>query len=264
LEALASIGSITRRHVLFDEAHDERNTLSWDRALTIEPEHPDWVYFGKLAATLNDEFVFTLNPNRPLSLELLENYDALMLAAPREAIDAAELESIKKYVANGGGLLVLGDCGLDQSVNILTTSYDITFDPYCILSPLSEVPGNFDIQIFANHAATQRVPFMGMNYGERIILTGAGVQLARTCDETWRDSNGNGQYDYGELSGSFTIAAAYESAQGRVVAVSDNAFHDAGFEWYSNDLFMRSLLRWVTGWHPIYVNDVFLPVVLRK
>jgi hypothetical protein len=31
-----------RARVLFDEAHDERNTLSWERALVVEPDHPEW------------------------------------------------------------------------------------------------------------------------------------------------------------------------------------------------------------------------------
>lgn len=34
--------------ILFDESHDERNTLSWERALEVWPEHPEWVYYGIL------------------------------------------------------------------------------------------------------------------------------------------------------------------------------------------------------------------------
>ena len=95
---------------------------------------------------------------------------------------------------------------------------------------------------------------MSINWGERLIVTDPAVPLAMTDDYAWQDSNWNGRYDPGEPTGPFTMAAAYRGRWGRVAAVSDNAFHNAGFEYYSNDMFMRSLLRWVSGWKPINDN----------
>lgn len=90
------------------------------------------------------------------------------------------------------------------------------------------------------------------------------MPLGITSEDAWRDQNWNHEYDPGEPTGSFTIAAAYEVGQGRIAAVADNAFQDDGFDWRSNDLFMRSLLRWVTGWRPAYDSRVFLPIILKK
>ena len=176
-----------------------------------------------------------------------------MIATPWGVFDTAELEGISQFVAGGGGLLVLGNGGLDP-VKPLTLPYNIIFDSHYVLSPIPEYEGNFLIYTFADHQATRGVPYMSVNWGERLIVGDSAVALAMTSDDAWQDLNWNGQYDPGEPTGSFTMAAAYEGRRGRVVAVSDNGFQDAGFEWFSNDLFMRSLLRWLTRWHPIYTD----------
>jgi len=233
------------RRVLFDEAHGERNTLSWDRALAIEPEYPEWVYFGALAASLEDEFVFERNPDAPLSPELLQAYDVLVLSAPNETIDANELEAVKQFVASGGGLLVLGDCGLHESVNTLTSGYGITFEHHCIFA--FEQGGDFVVDTFADHPAMAGVSSMVTNWGGILAVGDSAVEFAFTGEDIWWDTNDDDEYDLGEPTGPFTIAAAYEAGRVRVVAVADNPFQDDGFEGRSNDVLMRALLKWLTG-----------------
>jgi hypothetical protein len=263
LKALELLHVLTRPRVLFDEAHAEGNTLSWERALTLEPQHPEWVYFGALAAELEDDFVFERNPDAPLSLELLQDYDALILSAPTETLDLVEREAVNQFVEKGGGLLVLGECGLDHPVNTLTFAYGITFDPHCFFAPVPEREGDFVIKAFADHQATTGVPFMMTNWGESLTVEGSAMALAFTDEDAWQDTNWNSEYDPGEPTGPFTIAAAYEAGRARVAAVADNAFQDDGFEWRSNDLFMRSLLKWLTGWRAPYDYHVYLPLVFR-
>jgi hypothetical protein len=263
LEALDLLRTILRPRVLFDEAHDERNTLSWQRALTIEPQHPDWVYFGALTEALEDEFTFHRNPDAPLSLDFLRGYDGLVVAAPNRALNAAELEAVNRYVMEGGGLLVLGDCGLDHPVNSLTSDYNITFDSRCIFDSAAEFQGDFEIDRFTDHQAVKDVPHMMTNWGGSLTARASAVPLAMTGEDIWQDRNWNTKRDPGEPTGPFTVAAASAAGQGRVAAVADNAFQDDAFEWRSNDMIMRSLLRWVTGWHPTYGHAVYVPVVFR-
>lgn len=257
-EALELLHVLTRPRVLFDEAHDERNTLSWERALTIEPEHPDWVYFGALAAALDNEFILERNPDAPLSLELLQDYDALILSAPGETLSAVELEAVRQFAVTGGGLLVLADWCTVESVNSLTSAYDMIFVPG-VISPGQD----FVVSAFSDHQAVKGVPFMVPEGAASLAVGGSAVALAFTPEDVWQDTNSNWVYDAGEPTGPFTIAAAHEVGRARVAAVSDNAFQDNGFEWLSNDIFMRSLLKWVTHWHPPYTNHVHLPIVLR-
>lgn len=266
IEALDRLQALTRLRILFDEAHAERNTLSWERALRLNPDHPDWIYFGLLAGTLEDDFVFERNTDARLSFELLQQYDALILAAPWERLSSAELQAVEQYVRNGGGLLVLGDCGLDGTLNPITSIYDITVDSHCIFVSTSneERQGDFVIDEFADHPAVTGVPFMMTNWGESLTVQHQAVPLAFTDANSWQDSNWNGEYDPGEQTGPFTMIAAHERGPGRVVAVADNAFQDDGFEWRSNDLLMRSLLNWLSRRRPPDGNRVHLPLILLK
>jgi hypothetical protein len=248
LEVLELLRALTRPRILFDEVHDERNTLSWERALTLNPEHPEWIYFGAFRAALEDEFAFERNPGDALSPELLQNYDVLMLSAPDKIFDTTELEAVVQFVANGGSLLVLGDCALgNESINTLLLQFGITFDRHCIFAPVPDRKGDFPVTAFADHPATAGVPSIMTSWGGSLKVNAPAVALALTDQDAWQDTNWDGKYDLAELTGPFTIAAASVVGRGRVVAISDNPFQDDGFEWRSNDLLMRSLLRWLTG-----------------
>jgi len=261
LEALDQLHLLTRKRVLFDEAHGEGNTISWERAVEMAPEHPDWVYFGTLTA-LEDEFVFERNPDASLNLALLQNYDALLLSAPTETLDAQELEAVRQFTANGGGLIVLGDCGLDGPVNEILADYDITFDPHCILGPWP-LDTDFVVDTFADHPAVNEAPFIMTNYAQSLTTGDSAVVLATTDDDIWQDTDWDEQYDPGEPMGPFPVAAAYEIGHTRVAAVADNPFMDDEFTGRMNDWFLRSLLNWVTGRRAPYDYHVYLPLVLR-
>ena len=87
---------------------------------------------------------------------------------------------------------------------------------------------------------------MVTSWGGSLEVNAPAVALALTDKDAWQDTNWNGKYDLAEPTGPFTIAATSVVGRGRVVAVADNSFQDDGFEWRSNALFMRSLLRWLT------------------
>jgi hypothetical protein len=234
-----------KRLVLFDEAHEEANTLSWERAQIIEPEHPDWVYFGMLSAALSDEFTLVRSPDAQLTSQLLAKYDALMLSAPGEQLSADELVAVEQYLSNGGGVLIVCDPGRHWVVNPLTSSKGVTFDPDLIFE--FGPNGDFEVVNFAAHPAVNGVTRAVTNWGASLGVTHPAVGLAFTQDNVFRDLNGNLAYDLGEPTGPFTIAAAYESGAARLVGVSDNPFQDSGFEWRNNAPFVRALLRWLTA-----------------
>ena len=248
--------------VLFDESHSERNTLSWGRALGIEPEHPDWLYFGALRAALGDEFEFDRNPDEPLVLGLLGGYDALIISAPDEELTPAEIEAVRAYMSGGGGLLVLGDAGIDWTLNALTSNWGITFAPTLLWSPTDD--GDFAITDFAAHPAVVGVTQITTNWSGSLVVEDPAVPLAHTPSQVWQESGPeNWVRDPGEPGGPFPMAAAYERNRARVVAVADNAFQDSAFEWRANDTFVRALLRWLTGERPEIEYRLNLPAVLR-
>ncbi|MBN2148378.1 MAG: hypothetical protein JW726_13395 [Anaerolineales bacterium] len=260
---IARYGRIQPRSILFDEAHDEENTIDWARAQLLNPEHPEWIYFGKLVEALGDEFTFTRNTSAELTLELLSGYDALMLASPRAAFSAAEQQAIQDYIATGGGVLALGNCDNDNSANELITGYGMTFHPRCLFGPIPDWNGDFEVTDFASHFALVGSDRYIPNWGQSLDLAPTGVytttELITTDDDIWEDTNRNDAYDLDDRTGPFTMAAATETGCGRLAAISDNDFQDDAFDYRDNGPLMRALLRWVTRGRECALQDTQAP-----
>jgi hypothetical protein len=253
------------RWVLFDEAHDESNTLSWTRAQQVEPGYPEWVYFGQLSSTLASEFTLVRNLDAPLTPQYLQGYDALILSAPRAEFTSEEIAAIQLFVDGGGGLIVLGDCGLEHPANVFLSDYDIALDEHCIFSPIPQLEGDFAVTEFTSRPAVAGVSSFVTNFGQSLELGSGAADLAWTENDVWQDYNWNDTYDAGtDPTGPFAIAAGYDTGCRRVAVVSDNSFQDDGFEWRGNAPLMRALLHWVTGGPECDLPFVYLPLVLDE
>jgi hypothetical protein len=237
--------SSVKKRVLFDEAHNEFNSISLDRAKLVYPDHPDYYYFGMLVESLKDGYTFDSNASAPLTNALLSKYDVLMVSAPRVLFTPEELQAVNEFIQGGGGLVILGDCGLDAAINSLAAPYGITFVPQCLYDGTS---AEFVIKNFVDHEITA-IPRLEMNGGESLTVYGSAVALAFTEKTAWQDSNWNTTHDAGEPYGPFPVLAVNKIGSGRIVAVADNAFQDSYFSGRSNQLIMKSILQWVTEKH---------------
>lgn len=250
------------RRVLFDEAHAEANTLSWQRAQALVPGHPEWVYFGALATTLADEFTLVRNADQLLTTALLSGYDALMLSVPTQPLTTDELASVGAFLARGGGVLVLGDPGQRDIVNALTRPRGINLDSYLLFAPGPD--GDFNVDDFSPHPAVAGVSAYRTNWGGSLRVSSPAVALAFTDGNVFGDLDGEMDQDPGEPTGPFTIAAAYEVGPMRLAAVSDNPFQDDFFQYRNNAPLARALLRWLTAQRAGWASRVYLPVIVRE
>lgn len=263
IDLVARYGRREMRKILFDEAHDEENTIDWSRAQQMNPDHPEWIYFGKLAAKLGDEFTFTRNTSASLTSDLLANYDALLLASPLTAFSTAEQLAIQDYITRGGGVLVLGSCGNDHPANSFLSPYGLQFNIHCIFSPIPNWTGDFDVTGFANHPAVMGVTRYAVNWGQHLVVYSPADILAWTGSNTWEDSDWSDSYNSGDRTGMFSMAASYGVNCKRVAALSDNDFQDDAFDYRGNDVLMRALLRWTTGGAACPVSTISLPLIVR-
>lgn len=224
--------------LLFDENHQEMNTLDWTRAEEIvDPRggQPEWVYYGALKSDLANEFTLHGNPSTDLTPAYLADYAAVILAVPTEALSNDEVIALQAYVANGGGLLMLGDCGYDPPNPELMATYGISFDWHCLFAPIPDQEGDFTVLDFADHPAVNGLGATGWgtNWGQSLLAFGQAQVLATTAGlEAWEDSNANDAYDSGvDRTGAIPVIVARDTGCGRVVAVADNSFQDDAFEW---------------------------------
>lgn len=229
--------------ILFDEAHGEDMTLSWERAQVLLPEHPGWIYCGRMQADLAGEFTLLRNPDAPLTAQLLAGYDAVILASPQEEVTPAERQALEQFMRDGGGVLWLG--GSEWVVEQFIHDKGIHYDGHVLFEINGD--GDFEVTHFAAHPAVAGVTRMVTNWGGSLEVDWPAVPLATTPADIFRDQNDNYQYDFGEPTRPFTIAAGYESGKTRLVFVSGSPFQDHGYDWRNNTPFMRALLRWLTG-----------------
>jgi hypothetical protein len=231
------------KRVLFDEAHGEGVTLSWPRAQQLLPEHPDWIYCGRLQEDLADEFTLVRSPDAALTAQLLARYDGVILASPQQEVTPAERQALEQFMADGGGVLWLGGSGWVSEAFLQGKGID--YDGRVLFD--MEGNGDFEVTDFSGHAAVSGVTRMVTNWDGSLEVGWPAVALATTPSDVFRDLNGDFQYDAGEPAGPLTIAAAYESGSSRLVFLSGSPFQDHGYDWRDNTPFMRALLRWLTG-----------------
>jgi hypothetical protein len=123
-------GSMKNGRVLIDEYHSE-----WED--TLRPLDTEW--YGLLstynyyswAQWLSNYYTVEKNTDRALTRDLLNNYDILILKCPTESYTMQEIESIKQFVENGGGLYLIGDhtnvFGMNTFLNQVSEELGIRF-----------------------------------------------------------------------------------------------------------------------------------------
>ncbi|MFC2108760.1 DUF4350 domain-containing protein [Candidatus Bipolaricaulota bacterium] len=234
--------------VLFDEAHDEFNTISEARASIISRDHPEWYLFGRLAESLSNDYVLKRGLT-PFDSAFLEGFDVLIIATPRAPFTAQELDALVQFVESGGGLLVVQDANppVRDGSNQIAELFGLHFRQGVLRSE----HGDWDAESFrvdvvkSAHPIVQGSDEFQMNWGCSIVDTPDCDVLLQSKGDTWQDSNGNQRADTDEPVGPLPVAVAKEVGEGRVVLIADNAFHDN--IWDSNRVFFLRALRWLSG-----------------
>ena len=240
---------------LFDETHAERNTLSAARAQQLSPGNPAGVLFSILGQALAPNYQVTdlLNGTAgSLTPQVLSGADVLVLAAPNTALTAAENQAVASFVQSGGGLVFLGEAGLNTSINALIEPWGIEFDDNQIESPqdLDGYADIFNLSSFANNPAVGVNPSFQVNNGGSLIISQGGVALGETSAAEWRSVSRAATQQAGDPSGPFTMVASAQFGKGRIFAVSDNRLDDSTLQYtaFAGNLnLFLSGLAWVTS-----------------
>jgi hypothetical protein len=263
--ALTRLAEITKPAVLFDEMHEEVNTLSEERALQLDPGNPEFHFFGKFKKDVELDYALTSLTEGEISPEVLQNVSVLILSAPSDPSFApeetlfsqSEIDAILNFVQDGGGLLFMGDCCLfnfsatSSSINELLSNFEIQFIPGGLSSLNPERPEFyiFDVKTFASHPVTENVEEIQAIAPGHLTIANNAEGIAFTDSGTFRDLNGNGVQDPDEDSGPFVFMAVANFGSGKVVALADNDFTDPIYEFDSGKklLLMQNILRWLSA-----------------
>jgi len=201
--------------------------------------HGEWSLEGARDAQgpdqpLNDRSVLELHRDltqegyAPQTLNLLakaevpKDCSVLIVAGPKQALTPAEVEAIKKYLAEGGRLALFVDEKVETGLDKVLAEYGLQVDPGTVADTQFPVDSPYDIPslYYGNHEITRLLRSAPLNTeffttrGITLLRDGvpAGVKaepLVLTSPQAWEEStpDQNPQPSSGEKSGQIVIAA---------------------------------------------------------
>ena len=137
---LTQLRQRTVARVVFDESHGESWSIRPDIAAAMRPEHPAAASYAAAAAALAErDFAVAAHTGGSLAGGMLDDADVLVIAHPSSpqwertvggsaVLSAEEIAAIVRFVAGGGGLVVLGETEQEKygaNLNELLASFGV-------------------------------------------------------------------------------------------------------------------------------------------
>lgn len=178
--------------------------------------------------------VFQLN-KAPLTSQELKKYDVLILMAPGRNYTSDELNAIKGFVNDGGGLFLLGDgWGVEDgdenyAFNLVAKSFGVNFAYSSIVVDPNDNLGYTDylkVQNISSSPITSGIKDFYFITGPYINNLGPSTPLAYSSNDSWSDnasltgegySINNEIFDPGEEKGPLPLLSSMEYGKGKIV-----------------------------------------------
>jgi len=155
------------------------------------------------------------------------NNTIVFLIGPNEPIKDQDSEILKKFVNNGGILILMDEYGFINKTLIYMET-NATIVNYPLLDPLykfksSQFPkveisiGERKLKVYLNYAS--------------ILIYGKGLPIGFSSYFSYLDKNINNIHDFNEPYGSMCIAAVYNIGKGKLIVFSDS------------DIFINSMIN---------------------
>lgn len=204
-----------------------------------------------------------------------EDASTIVIAGPRAPLTQAEVDLLKTFQANGGGLVVLYEPQVDAASQMaaddplaayLNSEWGVTFGNDVVVDPTSQQPFAPYAASYGQHAITTQMNNMSAwfptarSLALSEVASGASqTPLVFSSQQAWGETNLSGltsgegqvQYDDGaDTAGPITLAAVAENldSEARLVVFGDADFpSNANFLAFGNgDLFVNSV-DWSAG-----------------
>lgn len=225
--------------VLFDEGHGQRFVIEEEKGL----------HLSGLAAQIRARGGTVRSSRGSLGPQTLAGVNALVISGPFQPLTSAEIETILRFLEEGGRLVLMLHIG--QPFAPLLERLDLDFSNY----PLFERQGIIgeDQRNFRVTKLEKNELFTGLEsfsvYGAW-ALDSTGSQstiIAWSSADAYVDLNGDGHLSRGDVVGSFGVAAAGSRGKGKFLVFGDDAIFQNRFLDKDNSHLARRLASWLTG-----------------
>lgn len=209
----------------FDESHKDPKNFSID--------DEDNNGFSKLADLLERKGFQLRQLTEPL--ENLE-VDIAVVAFPKNKIFTDEVDFLVRFVQSGGGLLLLAEWGgiFDnaKNLNILARKFGLAFneDRVCDVDNIQPTKAGrkraHNIRITGlnhNYSIVKDVQYFVMTSGCSINPSYKNQIVAWGGPRSWKDVDGDSEYDVGEQFGYIPVMVAAQYGSGRVIGLGDGS-----------------------------------------
>ncbi len=176
----------------------------------------------------------------PLSSEKLVDAQLIVIGGPEEDLTAEEVEVVKRFIEEGGDVLLIGDGG--TRVDLLPKLSSVLLDTMGLaLREYHNYPPTF-LQEFRPHYVTAGVRRVQVGRTACLEPEGAAIPLA------WTRATGQ------------VIMSCAEPKEGRILVVSDlNWLADDLLTTHDNARLARNVFDWLARRNPIDVLEVDIP-----
>lgn len=197
-------------------------------------ETPDWRYsfdnydedwgYGSASKELRKIASIDIMKKGELDYITLRDYDVMIMASFEESYSSTEMEAIRQFVENGGGLFVLA--AIEYPNNSIARTFDVLFQPESVVvadekaEKFTEDCHQIYIHDTADHPITYGIDRFALNMGIPISSYESGAVLMRTGERSWADmvrEEGVGTKEGDEKRGPFDLLLAMEIGRGRAL-----------------------------------------------
>jgi ABC-type uncharacterized transport system involved in gliding motility auxiliary subunit len=206
-----------------------------------------------LATSLSNSGFSVSATIQPLETSI-KNADVFVISFPCNNFNAVEIATIKTFVKNGGGLLILGewsstDIAATDAIIKLANEFGVKFNTDRIITS-SDIGGSktdyIKVDKFANHPITKNLRMIACAAACSLKMPATQI-LAWTPELSFGDLNLNLEWDMSEEVGRLGIACFLESGKGRIVAVGDTSFAtNEHIETGDNKKFLVNIMQWLS------------------
>jgi len=233
--SLASAGESTPK-IMFDQGHGQRFVVADTGHLQL----------SKFSETLSSTGAAVHQTQEPLTEDSLKGADALVISGPFIPLQPEEIESVLRFIQNGGRLAVM--LHIAAPMDTLLTRLGVYYSNSILHERQNVIDRdiNFRVTDLSSGLLTAGINSFSA-YGVWALNPIAPVTgIARTSPGSWVDLNGDGVLKKGDAVGAFAIAVTAALGKGDFVIFGDDAIFQNRFLDDDNRKLAANLGKWLT------------------
>ncbi|WP_371374166.1 DUF4350 domain-containing protein [Thalassotalea aquiviva] len=224
-------------NILFDQGHRQAFLYNDDKALGLSQ-------FSDILARKGHKVSAS---HTPLTTELLQQVDALIISGPFKPFSQTEQNIIADFVGSGGKLLVM--IHIPHTVGALLASLNIdvsNFPLHEIEHTIAQEDKNFRVKDLSEHWLFDNISSFNLYGGWALRAQGnPQASLAKTSAHAWLDINNNRLKDSADMSSSFAVIVHKKLHQGDILVFADDAIFQNRFLTANNKQMAQNIAAWL-------------------